>query len=106
MSSFENDLPVLVVNGETLEGGKCFEARNKYCMIQGAYDKDKIYIWSVWSKKNGSMRMLIDYIVNKLQKKRLVFCNVLSEKLITKLKNVKHVDFDEKFGLLVEIKWA
>jgi len=89
--------------GKTVEGHDYYELRTDYGFVVFVV-ADKIYVHGIMSFKEGGMKEMINHIVEKFGKNRIVFW-LPSYELLKKLKNVVNVEFDKKFGILVEIEW-
>jgi len=89
--------------GKTVEGHDYYELRTDYGFVVFVV-ADKIYVHAIMSNKKNGLKEMINYIVEKFGKNRIVFW-LPSYELIKKLKNIVNVEHDKMFGILVEIEW-
>lgn len=93
----------LIENGKTVEGYPIYilEDENGYCEF--AVCDDAITVYLIMTSKEGTMKKMLDYIVEKFGINEIWFW-VPSKELLRKLKNITNVYSDE-MTFIVKVRW-
>ena len=94
----------LIKKGKTIEGYPIYVLtdENGYCEF-AVSDKD-IVVYAIMSKKKGTMKKMMNYIVEKFGINEIWFW-IPSFQLLSKLKNIVDVYVDDTTAL-VKVRWV
>jgi len=86
-----------------------FYCKCKTGFAYGCISKDEIVIWAISSNKKGTMKKILNYLVDYFKTNKIKFTNVISYSLLKKLRGfkikVEYWDIAEEWIICLVGRW-